>query len=357
MEGERKKSAGDDCRQGDNILFNAPLDIDWAQPAPDGFPRLCHVFHQEWFGIRTAAGYLPGEKIGIPFHGNINTDKLRSIVEFVKKNNCEHILLHSDSSNMAAVARMLRGSFSRAVKIYSIWHGNTAQFHLEGERTAIRRFCDLKRDGVLDHICFVKPGMGALSEDFFGEALLNVPPYVDAAVQRSLESPTGKVLIPVPLYWGKNFYTNYFAACAFEGVAEIHVVAQGIERFEEFERGRRVVEHGHLDRASLFALVAGVDLALNMTLCECQPMAALESLAFDVPCLTGPLDNGALDLHPLQELVQMHAPDSIGAQRQAIERVLRFRREEPESLAEMMADYRAVLTREAFARYLRLFDA
>ena len=86
-------------------------------------------------------------------------------------------------------------------------------------------------------------------------------------------------------------------------------------------------------------------------------MAALESLAFDVPCLTGPLDNGALDLHPLQELVQMHAPDSIGAQRQAIERVLRFRREEPESLAEMMADYRAVLTREAFARYLRLFDA
>ncbi len=357
MEGERKKSVGDDCRQGDNILLNAPLDTDWAQPMPEGFARLTHVFHREWFGIRAAAGYLPGEKIGIPFHGSIDNDELLKIIEFVQANRCEQVLLHCYSQNMEAVARALRQSFGNSIRIHSVWHGNTAQFHVDVERDCIQRLLRLKRAGIVNHNCFVKPGMRELTDEFFEETLLNVPPHVGAVHRLPSSAAQGKVLIPIPLDWRKNFYTNYLAACASEGVAEVHVVAQGFERQKDFEHGCRVVEHGHMDRAALFALVAQVELSLNVTLSECQPMAALESLAFDVPCLTGPLDNGALDEHPLQRLVQLCAVDSLSAVRRAIERILRVRREEPESLAEMMADYRAVLTREAFARYLRLFDA
>lgn len=357
MEGEEKKSRGDDCRQGERILFNASLDTDWAQPVPEGFPRLAHIFHREWFGIRAAAGYLPGEKIGIPFHGSIDDDDLLQIVEFIQTSRCEQVLLHCYSQNMEAVARVLRRSFGNSVQIHSVWHGNTAQFHVDVERDCIQRLLRLKRVGIVNHNCFVKPGMRELTDEFFAETLLNVPPHVVSANRLSSSSPKGKVLIPIPLDWRKNFYTNYLAACASDGVAEVHVVAQGFERQKDFEHGRRVVEHGHMDRASLFALVAQVELALNVTLSECQPMAALESLSFDVPCLTGPLDNGALDEHPLQRLVQLCAVDSLSAVRRAIERILRVRREETGTLSEMMADYRDALTREAFARYLRLFDA
>lgn len=256
---------------------------------------------------------------------------------------------------MESVASALRKSFGNSLAIHAIWHGNTAQFHVDVERHSVRRLLELKRRGAVDQIGFVKPGMNELSSEFFAEAILNVPPNVEGA-ERGKES-AGKVLIPVPLDWRKNFYTNYLAACAARGVEEVHVVAQGFERQPDFEHGRRVVAHGHMDRAALFALIAEVDLALNVTLSECQPMAALECLAFGVPCLTGPLDNGALDQHPFQQLAQLRAIDALGAQRQAIERVLRFRHEQRASLAEMMADYRDLLQREAFDRYLRLFDA
>lgn len=337
------------------IVFNDPLDVEWAHPAPDDFPRIGHLFHQEWYGIRAAAGYLPGDKIGIPFHGAIAAAQIDDILEFIQKKRCEQILLHCHSNNMEEVARSLRGSFGDSLRIYSVWHGNTAQFHVDGERHSVQRLLQLKRLGVVDQVCFVKPGMRELSSEFFPDTLLNVPPHVPRTI-RSRE-PKGAVLIPIPLDWRKNFYTNYLAACAADGVEEVHVVAQDFERLEDFEHGRRVVAHGHLDRAALFALVADADLSLNVTLSECQPMAALESLAFQVPCLTGPLDNGALDLHPLQKLVQLRAIDSLSSVRQAIEHLLRFRREHPDALEGMMNDYRDVLQREAFARYLRLFDA
>ena len=346
-----KKAALKDRRA---IAFNEPLDVDWAHPLPAHFPRIGHLFHQEWYGIRAAAGYLPGDKIGIPFHRDITASQLTQIREFIQKNCCEQILLHCHSKNMDAIACSLRRCFGNSLKIYSVWHGNTAQFHVDGERNSVQRLLQLKRLGIVNQVCFVKPGMHELSSEFFSETLLNVPPNVPEALH--LKASTRKILIPVPLDWRKNFYTNYFAACAASGVEEVHVVAQGFERQEDFECGRRVVQHGHMDRAALFALIANVDLTLNVTLSECQPMAALESLAFCVPCLTGPLDNGALDLHPLQQIVQLRAIDSLSSVRQAIEHLLRFRREHPDALAEMMSDYRDILKREALSRYLRLFE-
>ena len=45
------------------------------------FDRVCHVFHQEWFGIRAAAGSLPGHKLAISAAASWSSVDLKAIVE------------------------------------------------------------------------------------------------------------------------------------------------------------------------------------------------------------------------------------------------------------------------------------
>jgi hypothetical protein len=94
-----------------------------------------------------------------------------------------------------------------------------------------------------------------------------------------------------------------------------------------------------------------VDVVLNASLSECQPMTALEGLALRVPCITGPLGLGPLDEHPFQQLTQIARVDSVGAVRDATERVLELQESSPQRLREMMDSYESLLCTEAIDRY------
>jgi glycosyltransferase involved in cell wall biosynthesis len=113
-----------------------------------------------------------------------------------------------------------------------------------------------------------------------------------------------------------------------------------------------VVVTGALARSELFRLIQRMDVLLNVTLSECQPMTALEGLAHGVPCLTGPLSLGALDDHPYQQLVQVPGTVSLGDLTDAMERVLSLRAADPAGLTQMLEDYSVRLRAEATRRYL-----
>lgn len=334
------------------IAINDPLDTEWAQ-VNDRFDEVAHLFNQEYLGIRAAAGYMPGKKIGVSHEGLLPEGGVREVLEYLQGAGSRHLLFHGYSKNLEEMACLVRKAFGRAVRLYWVWHGNTAQFHHSVELRSVERLIRLKRRGVIDRMAFAKPHMAQLSSEFFQRTILNPCPRVQTPGVKG--AATRAALVPVPNDWRKNLYTNVYAAAAAKGIDRIHVSAP-FARVPSFEHGKRITVHAPLSRRQMFALLGHVDLVLNATLSECQPLTAVEALAHDVPCVTGPLDNGALDEHPLQKLTQVAAVDSLGAVRAAIERILRFQAQHPSELQLMLSDYRSVICGEAFARYLELFS-
>jgi hypothetical protein len=327
------------------VLIDAGLDTHWAS-RDARFRRVTHVFHQEWNGIRAAAGYLPGRKVAITSARPLTEDEMRQAVDACTANLSRHVVVHSTSENMTQLIWLLRKSVGDGVRIHAIWHGSTAQFHYSGELDAFAGLLRLRKNGLLDGIACVKPGMDRLSPQVHREVLLNVPP---SSIEPTTSGPTGAALIPVPNDWRKNFYTNLFAG---DKVAELHelFVTITFPLPPELALRCRVVQTGSPDRWTLLRLLERMDVLLNATLSECQPMTALEALSHHVPCITGPLSLGELDRHPYQQLVQVAAVDSIEQVRARIEQVLEMRWKRRAELEAMMKDYRALLERAAHER-------
>jgi hypothetical protein len=332
------------------LLFDNPLDTTWAHAVPS-LAGVVHVFHQQWHGIRAAAGYCPGRKLAITAERPLSTKELREAVEFCDRANSPVVILHSFSANAHAFALALRKALKSSVRILAVWHGSTAQFHYEYEYEVFANLLDLCSQGLINSVACVKPDMHLVSGHIFPKTLLNFPPRVEARMIKPQGARSHAALIPVPNDWRKNFYTNLYAGMAAPHVRELYVTTQ----FNQPPALALVAKPIHRlkspARSELFEIVRKVDLVLNASLSECQPMTALEGLALRVPCLTGPLGLGSLDEHPLQKLSQIARVDSVGAVRDAIETMLELQVRSPQELREMMESYEQLLCAEAIHRY------
>jgi glycosyltransferase involved in cell wall biosynthesis len=331
------------------VLLNSALDTAWAHGAP-GLSHLIHVFHQQWHGIRAAAGYSPGRKLAITVERPLSTKELRQAVECCAQASSPVILLHGFSENAHAFILAARKALKRSVRILAVWHGSTAQFHYDFEQESFASLMELCAQGIIDRVACVKPDMHLVSSHIFPKTLLNLPPRVDPGMFRPLDLRTSAALIPTPNDWRKNFHTNLYACMAASHIRQVYVTAQ----FEE-HKGLALTKPVHrlksLGRSALFERMRKVDVVLNASLSECQPMTALEALALRVPCITGPLGLGPLDEHPYQQLTQIARVDSVGAVRDAIERVLELQQRSPQQLREMMGSFESLLRTEALHRY------
>ncbi len=328
------------------FLHNAPLDTRWAAVMPR-FGKLMHVFHQEWHGIRAAAGYMPGQKLAIACERTLDERELRAALELVQRSGCDTVIVHSYSPNARDFMVLLRRTMGSSVRILSLWHGSSAQFHYSLELDYFAQLVDLKRRGVIDEVATVKPGMHLLSSDIFPKTVINLPPRVSDAERTSpTRRMTRAALIPTPNDWRKNFFTNLFACQASTRIDDVYVTAS--YKLPEALKARRRIHHvARPSRTELFELVRRCDIVLNASLSECQPMTALEALSLGIPCVHGTLSMGALDAHPYQRLSQIAGVDSVEAVTAAIEQVVSLRERAPEELAGMMADYARALTAEA----------
>ncbi|HET9449440.1 MAG TPA: glycosyltransferase, partial [Aggregicoccus sp.] len=332
------------------LIFDSPLDTRWAQV--DGeLGRVVHVFHQEWFGIRAAAGFTPGHKLALPAQRVLSRADVQRAVKYCGDTLARAVVVHSYSANIHKFVVALRKVMGKAVRIAAVWHGSTAQFQVEGEMEAFGSLLDLRSRGTLDALACVKPDMHAISPLLFRGTLLNLPPRVTESEQRpEAAPPTGAAFIPTPNDWRKNFYTNLYACEGAARLREVYVTAT----FKELAAARlskQVHSMQRPDRAEVFSLVRRSDVVLNASLSECQPMTAVEALALRVPCITGPLGLGALDGHPLQQLLQVRQVDSVLAVRDRIEQVLSLHERAPAELRQMMESYEQELCSRALSAY------
>ncbi|QSQ28042.1 methyltransferase type 11 [Pyxidicoccus parkwayensis] len=332
------------------VVIDAPLDTAWAH-VDARFDRVLHIFHQEWYGIRAAAGYTPGHKLGITADRPLSAADHRRIVETCETFGIRSVVFQGFSNNALEVVHLLRRVFGSSIKLFNVWHGSTSQFHFEFELETFTRLLALKAGGALDGVACVKPEMHHVSPHIYQGLLLNLPPRVEAAHQRHRAPPTRTAFIPTPNNWWKNFYSNVLVAASVPGIERVFVTSPFTAR-PEFPLRSPVISVGHLKRAELFRVIRDSDVLLNVTLVECQPMTALEGLTHGVACLTGPLTLGPLDEHPLQKLVQVPGTGSLGLMRSALARVLELRERSTEEYAQMLEDYTRTLCAEALNRYL-----
>ncbi len=332
------------------LLVDATLDTTWAQ-RDTRLSRVLHVFHQEWFGIRAAAGYFPGRKLAITANRPLTSAEVRECVELATSGLTKTIVFHGFSPNTRALIRLARKVGGRSLRLVALWHGSTAQFHFQSELDSFTELIDLKRRGILDAVGCVKPQMQLLSSELWTETILNAPPLVEPSmVSPAFGAPTDAAFVPTPNNLWKNFYTNVFAAASAPGMKKV-LVTTTFPRNPLVPLPAKIVQMSHLSRGEMFDVISRVDVMLNVTLAECQPMTALEGLGHGVPCLTGPLSLGpGLDDHPFQMLMQVPGTCSLADIRDQLARVLELRRKQPAEMRQMMDDFTQVLSNQMLQR-------
>lgn len=327
-------------------IWNADQDCRYSHH-DSGFDRVCHAFHQEWFGIRAAAGSLPGQKLAISASATWNPGDLVAIGERLSNLRIQAVIVHGMSVAMKILVEVLKRS--GGLDVYLVWHGTTTQWIGEDERDLMSMVLELNRRGLFRGVHAIRRGMGGLfAGNYFVPQLLNMPPALARVRILSRRKENVSVLCPAWNVLRKNLYTNVLAGAISERVSSILVLARDLSFPASFgEKVRVLPQRTH---AGTLDLMASVDLVSNVTVVDCHPMVNLEALAAGTPTLEGPLFLDALEDHPYKKLVRVEDAMSVSDIQRAIEQVIAVPQQE---INQMLDDYRLQLTAIVRQRYLQ----
>ena len=334
-----------------SALWDADCDIRYAHPAAD-FAGCLHVFHQEWFGIRAAAGSLPGRKLAIvaerPLGGHVLSDIARDILDSAP----DRIIFHGLSDNMLAITEALarRGW---AERLYMVHHGAPPQWVHEPERGYLFASLRLAQSGAIRRLNVMRAGFDLPVERLFRPVLFNLSPRlpsggIDALPERATP---GAAIIPGWGHWRKNIIANAMGAALSPGIAEIWAYARDLTLPEALAKPLRFKRYE--GRESGLRTTAAAELCLNVSLVDCHPMVNLEAQALGRPCLRGPLFLDALEDHPYVRLTEVRDVSAIAEIRDRVDAVLAV---PPAERRELIGDYQRASDAVAFQRYREFLE-
>ena len=325
--------------------WNHPQDVKYAQE-DIRFSQVCHIFHLEWFGIRGAAGSLPGLKLGVSANLALSSKEIEDIVRRLQTEKVQRVVVHGMSPPMQRLIRAVHAALG--IPMYLVWHGSLAQWFDERERTLAVSALALARGGLVRRIAMVRQGNWELSSRGYKRMLLNAPPRV--AEHAKLVKPlNGRETVCLVAGWNnhnKNIHTNIMAAVLSDMVKTVLVYA-AVGLPEALLRGK-VRRVKYVTREDHFRLLQVIGLGLNVSVVDAHPMLDLEFMAHDIPCLSGPLWLDGLEDHPYLKVVRVQDPMSIAAIKCHIERVTQT---PPQELHEMLGDFREQVRSTALDRY------
>ncbi len=87
-----------------NFIWNAQQDKIYEHDLPE-MRDVLHVFHQEWFGIRAAAGALGGAKLAVTADRSLTPADIRNVCDAIIAANYARIVFHGRSNNTILVPR------------------------------------------------------------------------------------------------------------------------------------------------------------------------------------------------------------------------------------------------------------
>ncbi|CAH1655398.1 Methyltransferase family protein [Hyphomicrobiales bacterium] len=329
-------------------LWNAEPDTRYAHDVP-GFGRVLHVFHKEWFGIRAAAGALPGRKLALPAEP-ANGRILRETVHAILSAGVQRIVFHGFSDNTPAIVESL-ASQGLGDRMFLVHHGGTTQWINNRERHYAFGVIDLLRKGCLRKAHFMRPGFDFPVRGLFRPMLFNLSPRHDARDYLNSDPRPATVFAPGWAGWIKNVSTNVLGAALSPSVEKIWVYAEDLALPPPLDA--KLQHIAFRGREDTFRRMAASQMCLNASLIDCHPVVNLEAQSLGRPCIRGPLFLDALEDHPYVGLTQVDDVSGATQVKAAIERVLDIPREEREQLTR---DYQAQSDAIAIDRYREFLE-
>lgn len=225
---------------------------------------------------------------------------------------------------------------------YVITHVNTAQFEHGFELEMLKTIHLQLHAGIVHRLGSVKPDFSHAIHFCRPETLFNYVPKIAAPAKAPVPDSGAEAFIPLENTFRKNFYTNVVAALRSERVAGVFCVNEPtlLDAVMPLGKLKRIP---YQNKMGMLQIMSRVDVTMNVTFAECQPMTQLESLAVGTPCLTGPLEIEELRDHPLSRLCTVYACDNPRLLMEALDRLLAFLREAPETVSELITSYTATI--------------
>ena len=289
-------------------------------PAIPEEARVIFVAHEHWMGVRAAT-----EIMGLPVALRDDATGPRwdeAFMLFLKNWKIGKVVISGLPPGTLQLAESLHAG---GVQVTCIYHGSFTQHHQNGPEIAA--FSDILNGsarGIFSKVGLVKHGDIATAR----RLSMTIAPVSNMAVPQDwlygpqFSSLDGKVHIGVlgGTSLRKNVITQLVAACSFPNVV-VHVLTQDLQ-IPYLSHCQAEIRQ-HLPRANTFfqRLLSQMDLNLYVSLSECQPMIALESISAGVPCIIS--DTSTIYDHaPDRDLLVCKEPDSADAIRNCIGRVL-----------------------------------
>ena len=315
------------------------------------FRDVLHIFHAEWFGIRAAAGSLPGRKIAITSEDSFNENDLYEIKSLIISLNPSKIIFHAMSSNMAAVIYTVSREFESKY-LYFVHHGAPSQWFHEPDRKAAFIALEMLDKGILHKVHIMRSGFEYSHKGVFTPLLLNKAPKIDAGNSFSqIISQQCKVFIPGWSGWRKNIYINAYAAALCEDVDA--VLAYGHDIILPGELSRKLQYVTFIDRVQTMQLMSSARITMNASLVDCHPMANIESQVLGIPCIQGNLFLDALQDHEYCKFSQVADVNSVTEIRNKIKLCLS---ESKTYISDLTKDYQRQLDDVSLARYREFLE-
>jgi hypothetical protein len=334
-----------------SVEWQASRDTIYANEGAQ-FDRVCHIFHHDWMGIRSAVGALPGHKLSIPSNKSVPVPEIEAIMRRLAELKIEKIVLHGISDGMYMLSRAFsKNGFDEQ---YLVWHGTTTQWVWEEERRYAQMAIKMARDGRVKRFSAIRRGLGPIvGERNFAPQLVNMPPKVNVGLVSRRAKRPGQFTALAPS-WNdlrKNLTTNVLAAQTVASVDKIYVIAKDF--YLPRWLSTKVKKVGYRDHASMLELMATMDLVLNVTTIDCHPMVDLEALAVGTPSVRGPLFLDGLEDHHYVSLTSVDNPMSVEDVAGCIRNVLET---EESELRGLMNDYTERLRDLSMKRYREFLE-
>lgn len=333
-----------------SYVWDAARDTEWAHVDPR-FDRVCHVFHQEWFGMRAAAGALPGRKLAVTANHVLTPKDMSDIADTLRRMNVDRLVVHGFSVPMGALVRAIRASgFGH---LYLVWHGAAAMWVFEGERKLAEQAMGLVRKGIFRRMQGMRRGMDeVIGPRAYAPQLLNLAPNVPTSpLPIPKERERRIVLSPSWNLLHKNLVTNLLAAQFNDRVGEFWTMANDISLDRRIASKLRIL--GARTGRAMLDTMRSVDLISNVSIVDCHPMVDQEALAVGVPCLRGPLFLDALEDHPYVAATEVKNPLSVHDVSAAISRVFDIGTGE---MRDMIVDYAKGIRKVSLDRYAEFLE-
>lgn len=329
-------------------IWNAAQDTRYSH-VNKKMENVIHVFHQEWHGIRAAAGSLPGIKLAIPETSLSDIDISSLVLQIVDKD-ASRIVFHGYSQNTGTLIRRL-SNLGIKEKLFFVFHGSPAQWWNEIERRFAFEAIECAQSGLLQSIHIMKNGMELPNAPLFKPLLYNLSPMHADFGSVAERSEIVSAFVPGWGNWIKNVFGTAFGASLSKNVQQVWAFATGLHLPSPLNE--KLVLLAPTSREDTFKRYASATVTLNVSLIDCHPMVNVECQSVGRPCIRSDLNLDAYENHEYVKLVSVRHNNSPSDIRDAVDRTIRVPNSE---LTEMVYDYQRKIDAVGINRYIEFLQ-